>query len=193
MKRLAAFLFCLPLWLGSVAARAADWVPVTVSHPGHDYYYDRSKLNIKDDEVSYWQKVVFSAPQSLRSGEASYALQWNRIDCAQHSVRHLQELHFSAAGQMLENASREDAPATPIIPDGVDDAFEQILCMQVWQKQEEARLKAEQKAADGQSASADKEQAPPPASAPSRAAEAAGQQLQKPPAAPLPQSSEQLY
>lgn len=187
MKLLSAPLLLTALLLGSQAARAADWVPVAVAGSDDQYFYDRSKLLIKDDEISFWQKIVFHDPQPVNDGAAVSSLRLERMDCAEHSSRLVSRLFFTESGTLLERLDKSDSAAEPIIPDSAGDVFEAALCPQVWQKQEEARIKAEQTA--------------DPVAPPTIKAEAASQvepaatpaEPAKPAPPPMPHEIEQLY
>ncbi|HQR59980.1 MAG TPA: hypothetical protein PLH03_01290 [Methylophilaceae bacterium] len=191
MKLIYAPLLLLPLLLCSSVVRAADWVPVAVAGSENQYFYDRSKLNIKDDEIKYWQKVVYHAPQNVQGGEAASALLRERIDCAGHTAKRLNYLYYSEAGETLEHVARDESEPVPIIPDTAGDAFEQALCPHVWQKQEELRIKAEQKTADSRPAEVSKQNKKDVADSPGEAN--AEQAPQKTEPASLPQAMEQLY
>jgi len=178
MKRICAFLLLLVVALGWSSARAADWVPVTVAGSSNQYFYDRSKLKILDESITYWQKVVFHTPLEIKGGEAVSALLRERMDCEEHTVLRLAHLYYSANGEVLERDA-DNVAEEPIIPDTAGDAFEHVLCPQVWQKQEEVRLKAGQ---------LDEGSSEPPV-----VAEKPPAKPEPPPPPPMPQAIEQLY
>jgi hypothetical protein len=132
------------------AAQAADWVALGKGSSADQYFYDRSKLTIKDDQVTYWKKVVFAAPQSINGKTIGSGLLRERIDCAEHTAKLISYLYYAPTGEMVEYLSKDESEAAPIIPDTVGDAFEQKLCPQVWRKQDENRIKAEQKAVENE-------------------------------------------
>lgn len=174
------------------SAWAADWVPLVTAGTQDQYYYDRSKLSIKDDEITYWKKVVFASPQNFGGHEVASGLLRERLHCAEHTAKLVSYLYYSASGETVEYVANHEAEATPIIPDSVGDAYESRLCPLVWQKQEENRIKAEQKAAQAELSALKKAgQTTPPA--PASPAPAAGKPAT--PAAPLPppQIKELLY
>jgi len=139
-------------------AEAADWVPLANAGTADRYYYDRSKLTIKGNEITYWKKVEFQAPQLIQGREAVSGLLRERIDCAEHTARLVSYLYYSAAGETVEYVASSDAEAAPIIPDTVGDAFERALCPRVWRKQEAERIQAEQKAAAAELAAQKRQQ-----------------------------------
>lgn len=176
----------------SSASWAADWVPLVTVGTQDQYSYDRSKLSIKDDEITYWKKVVFASPQTFGGHEVASGLLRERLHCAEHTAKLVSYLYYSASGETVEYVTNHEAEATPIIPDSVGDAYESRLCPLVWQKQEENRIKAEQKVAQAELAALKKaEQATQPA--PSTPVPAASKPAA--PAAPLPppQIKELLY
>lgn len=183
------------------SAQAADWVPLAGTGSVDQYYYDRSKITIKDDEISYWKKVVFRAPQSVNGKEAASGLLRERIDCNEHTAKLLSYLYYSPQGETLQYVANDESEPAPIIPDSIGDAFERVLCPQVWRKQEEARIKAEQKAAEAELAASRKEAAKPSAAnagappSPRAVIEIEPQVAPAPANAPLPapQIIEQLY
>jgi len=140
---LAALPLCMP-------ASAADWVSLGKAGAVDQYFYDRSKLTIKEDQITYWKKVVFAAPQVINGKEVASGLLRERIDCAEHTAKLISYLYYATSGDTVEYIAKDESEAAPIIPDTVGDAFEQKLCPMVWRKQEEARIKAEQKAAEAE-------------------------------------------
>jgi hypothetical protein len=156
MKRFI-LLLVLAILLANVASQAADWVPLADTKSVDQYLYDRSKLLIKDEEITYWKKVVFDVPQNVNGHEVLWILTHERIHCGEHTVKRLAQLHYSASGEPTEYVSQAEAKPEPVIPDSADDSSERVLCPQVWQHQEEARIKAEQKAASAELATEAKE------------------------------------
>lgn len=131
-------------------ATAADWVALGKAGAVDQYFYDRSKLTIKDDEITFWKKVVFATPQAINGREVTSGLLRERIHCSDHTAKLVSYLYYSASGDTVQYTAKDESDAAPIIPDTVGDAFEQKLCPLVWRKQEEARIKAEQKAAESE-------------------------------------------
>jgi hypothetical protein len=140
----------LLLILAAPPVFAAEWAPLPDAGSADQYYYDKSKLVIKEDEITYWKKVLFKTPQPIKGQEATSGLLRERIHCGEHTARLLSYLYYSASGETLEYVSQEEAAPMPIIPDTVGDAFDRVLCPIVWRKQEEQRIKAEQAAADAE-------------------------------------------
>lgn len=176
-------------------SRAADWVPLVTAGTQDQYSYDRSKLSIKDDEITYWKKVVFASPQNFGGHEVASGLLRERLHCAEHTAKLVSYLYYSASGDTVEYVANHEAEATPIIPDSVGDAYESRLCPLVWQKQEENRIKAEQKAAQAELDALKKaDQTAQPVPTPPATPAASGSAPATAPAAlPPPQIKEQLY
>lgn len=131
------------LLLASQGVIASEWV--ALPDTGTDqYFYDNSKLVIKDDEITYWKKVTFKTPQTVKGREVASGILRERINCAEHTAKQLSYLYYSAAGETMDFMAQEDSPATPVIPDTVGDAYDRVLCPLVWRKQEENRIKGEQ-------------------------------------------------
>lgn len=204
MKSAFAYVTLILLCSLSGTALAADWVPLATPGSPDQYSYDRSKLTIKDDEVTYWKKVVFSTPQNLGGRDVTSGLLREQVHCVDHTAKLISYLYYSATGETVDYVAKVDADPTPIIPDSVGDAYESKLCPIVWQKQEENRIKAQQKAAQAELAAAlkekEKECPPPPqppapsAATPERPTAAPSLPELKPaPALPMPQIEEQLY
>lgn len=166
-------------------ALAADWVPLPKASAVDQYFYDRSKLTIKGNDITYWKKVVFQAPQSIQGRAAVSGLLRERIDCSEHTAKLISYLYYADNGETLDYVAKDESEAAPIIPDTVGDAFERALCPKVWQKQEEARIKAEQKAAEAELAAIRKLEAAKDKAPPAPAATTAE------PAPPTPPASEQ--
>lgn len=146
MKPAATFLLALV----ALPAFAADWAALGKAGAVDQYFYDRSKLTIKDDQITYWKKVVFAEPQSINGKDVASGLLRERIDCAEHTAKLISYLYYATTGETVEYIAKDESEAAPIIPDTVGDAFEQKLCPLVWRKQEEARIKAEQRAAEAE-------------------------------------------
>ncbi|HEY7986972.1 MAG TPA: surface-adhesin E family protein [Methylophilaceae bacterium] len=127
---------------------AAEWVALPAIPNGDQYYYDKSKLVIKDDDVTFWKKVQFKSPQSLKGTDVVSGVLRERINCADHTAKLLTYLYYSASGETVEYVPQDETPAMPIVPDTVGDNYDRVLCPMVWRKQEEARIKNEQKAAE---------------------------------------------
>jgi hypothetical protein len=196
--------FCtvLALLILAFPARAADWVALPGAGSADQYSYDRSKLTIKDDEITYWKKVIFKIPQELQGKDVASGLLRERMNCAEHTAKLVSYLYYSPTGETVQYVAQDESETAPIIPDTVGDAFEKVLCPLVWHKQEEARIKAEQKAAAAELAASKKEEKksdlkPSPASvAPSPRKPAEKDSAAVPPpvmSIPLPQIIEQLY
>lgn len=150
MKLAITFLLSLAAASFCNSTLAADWVSLGKAGAVDQYFYDRSKLTIKEDQITYWKKVVFAAPQTINGKEVASGLLRERIDCAEHTAKLISYLYYATTGDTVEYIAKDESDPAPIIPDTVGDAFEQKLCPMVWRKQEEARIKAEQKAAEAE-------------------------------------------
>lgn len=123
------------LWmmLGMIACfpvLAAEWVVVPTGD-GSQHFYDRSKVLVTGDEVTYWRRVVFSSPHPVRGGFARSAMYRERIQCKQHRVTTFGYLLYSGDGSVLENVYTPDAEASAIVPETVGDRFERVMCAMV--------------------------------------------------------------
>lgn len=108
---------------------AADWTRIaTVGVDVHSY--DRSKVAIRGDEVSYWRKVVFAAPVRVRAGLARSAIYHERIHCRDHTLKALAWQLFADEGGMLESTTvpEADVAAIAIAPETVGDRFQDLMC-----------------------------------------------------------------
>jgi hypothetical protein len=180
MKRLVlAAVFC------SGQAFAAEWVPLPHAGSTDQYFYDSSKLVIKDDEITYWKKILFKTPQPVKGESATSRLMRERMNCGEHSVQVLSYLYYSADGEAMDYVAQMDAAALAVIPDTAEDAFDRVLCPLVWRNQEEMRIKAEQGRDEAELKQApEKLPAAPTQPIPENPAQ---------PPAPLPQIMDQLY
>lgn len=192
----------LAVLLSVQAVMAADWVTMPAAGSADQYFYDRSKLTIKEDEITYWKKVVFKATQELHGKDVASGLLRERIHCAEHTAKLVSYLYYSPVGETVEYVAQDESEPAPIIPDTVGDAFERVLCPMVWHKQEEARIKAEQKAASMELAASKKDEkksdlkpvkAPQPVAPPPVSIKPGETEKPLTPAIPLPQIIEQLY
>ncbi|MDP2785282.1 MAG: hypothetical protein Q8O38_11910 [Sulfurimicrobium sp.] len=169
MKR--AFLLLACLAAAPSVTIAAEWVKIHTAADQSLYYYDRSKLFLNDDEITYWKKVVFNTPQPFKDKLIASALYRERIHCAEHTLKLISYLLYTPAGELFEYAPTKEGDPAPIIPDSLGDVFEKALCTLIRQKHEEDRLKAEAEAeekvrlkaeADTSAATTPRPAAPPP-------------------------------
>lgn len=144
MKRAVLLLACLSA-TPSVTT-AAEWVKIHAAADQSLYYYDRSKLFLNDDEITYWKKVTFVTPQPFKDKLIASGLYRERIHCAEHTLKLISYLLYTPAGELFEYAPTKEGEAAPIIPDSLGDVFEKALCPLVRQKREEERQKSEEKA-----------------------------------------------
>lgn len=136
MKSLALLLF-----LGQVTlVGAAEWTLVYAGPEGNQYFFDASKLAISGNEITYWKKVLFKAPQPYKGLPAVSALYRERIHCSEHTVKALSHIVHGGAGAVIEQVASE-GEATPIIPESIGDLFEAALCPQVRSKRDETPRK----------------------------------------------------
>ncbi|MDD5328721.1 MAG: hypothetical protein PHX38_01865 [Sulfuricella sp.] len=143
MKRaILSLLACL----AAMPAGAADWVKIHTAADQSQYFYDRSKLFIHDNEITYWKKVVFKVPQFFNDRLIASGLYRERINCAEHTLKLVSYLLYTPAGEVIEYAPSKEGEAAPIIPDSLGDVFEKSVCPLVRQAQEENRIKAQAEA-----------------------------------------------
>jgi hypothetical protein len=147
MKR--AFLLLLACLAAAPAVTsAAEWVRIHSAADQSLYYYDRSKLFLNDNEITYWKKVVFKTPQPFKDKLIATALYRERVHCAEHTLKLISYLLYTPTGELFEYAPTKEGDPAPIIPDSLGDVFEKALCPLVLKKQEEERQRAEAEAAD---------------------------------------------
>lgn len=120
-------LCALALAFGATSALAADWVWLETPDV-HQHYYDRSKVFIEGDTVSYWRRVVFRTPQQAKAGTARSAMYRERIDCRAHTHKTLGYLLYGADGAVIDNVYTPDGPPEPVIPETVGDHYEKLMC-----------------------------------------------------------------
>jgi hypothetical protein len=146
MKRALLLLACLSV--APSVTSAAEWVKIHTAADQSLYYYDRSKLFLNDDEITYWKKVTFVTPQPFKDKLIASGLYRERIHCAEHTLKLISYLLYTPTGELFEYAPTREGEAAPIIPDSLGDVYEKALCPLVLKKQEEARQKAEAEAAE---------------------------------------------
>lgn len=127
------------LMLFAIPASAAEWVRVTTLGEGDQYFYDRSKLFISGDEITYWKKVTFKSAQPVKGQFAASGLYRERIHCAEHTLKLISYLLYAADGSTIEYVAGSEGEAAPIIPDTLGDVFERTACELVRRKQEDQR------------------------------------------------------
>ncbi len=144
MKR-ALLLLLTSLSATPSVAIAAEWVKIHTAADQNLYFYDRSKLFLNDDEITYWKKVVFKTPQPFKDKLIASGLYRERIHCAEHTLKLISYLLYTPAGELFEYAPTKEGDPAPIIPDSLGDVFEKALCPLVRQKQEDDRQRSEAK------------------------------------------------
>lgn len=111
----------------SVTAGAADWQ--RVPSVGNDqHFYDRSKVTIAGDEVTYWRKVVFAKPVRVKAGTARIALYRERMHCRDHTLRALSWQLLADEGAVIEASTAPEPEPTPVVPETVGDRFQAVMC-----------------------------------------------------------------
>jgi hypothetical protein len=118
----ASVALCVPL-----AALAAEWVKVPAPDL-NQHWYDRSKLAVENENITYWRRVDFRVPQRSKAGMATSGMYRERIDCRAHTYRTLGYLLYAKNGSVIENVHAPDAEPEPIIPETVGDRFEHVMC-----------------------------------------------------------------
>lgn len=121
-------LILLALLLPAPHALAADWLKLMIPNTDDQYFYDRSKLVVNGQEVTYWKKVQFKQPQAVKNKLAHSGLMRERIDCKEHTLRLLSFLYHDAQGAVIEYVAEAEKEGAPIIPETVGDWYEQALC-----------------------------------------------------------------
>lgn len=154
--RRAPFLLLLALLSAMPGVNAAEWAAIEGVADGDQFFYDKSKLFISDNEITYWKKAVFIAPRLFKDKLTASALYRERINCAEHTLKLISYLLYTPSGEAAEYVATATGEATPIIPDSLGDIFEKSLCPLVAKHQEEKRLKEE---ADKQKEETEKRQA----------------------------------
>lgn len=131
----AVLLLAMPM-----LAAAADWQRVP-SIGNDQHFYDRSKVSIVGDEVTYWRKVVFAKPVRVKAGTAKLALYRERMHCRDHTLRALSWQLLADEGVTIEASSAPEPEATPVVPETVGDRFHSVMCVFVEStKQREADI-----------------------------------------------------
>lgn len=134
------------LLLLSLPAAAAEWIRVRPLAEGDQYFYDRSKLFINGEDITYWKKVAFRTPATVKGQAAVSGLYRERIHCAEHTLKLISYLLYAGDGNTIEYVASQEGEPAPIIPDTIGDVFEKTVCDLVRQKQEAARRKASDEA-----------------------------------------------
>jgi hypothetical protein len=117
-----AALFC---WATQV--HAAEWVRVSTIDV-NQHWYDRSKIYVDGDLVTYWRRVTFPMPQRSKNGMAASAMYRERLDCRTHQHTTLGYLLYAKDQSVLDNVHTPDAAPEAIVPETVGDQFEKLMC-----------------------------------------------------------------
>ena len=172
------------LLLLSLPATAAEWIRVRPLAEGDQYFYDRSKLYIHGDEITYWKKVAFKTPAMVKNQAAVSGLYRERIHCAEHTLKLISYLLYAADGSTIEYIASHEGDSAPVIPDTVGDVFEKTVCELVRQKQEAARQKKLEE--EGRRNESLKNTPAPRAESPAIESKTADDKVQQPDLAPEP-------
>lgn len=121
-------LICILLLAQISPAGAADWIALSIPRTEDRYFYDRSKLVVDGDDVTYWKKALFKPPRPVKNQLAHSALMRERINCHEHTLRLLSYLYYDVHGTVIEYVTEAEKQGDPIIPETVGDRFEQALC-----------------------------------------------------------------
>jgi hypothetical protein len=124
MKRLTAV---AALLCACSPTHAAEWVRMSTIDI-NQHWYDRSKIFVDGDLVSYWRRVTFRSPQRSKAGMASSAMYRERVDCRTHMHTTLGYLLYSKDQSVLDNVNTPEAAPEPIVPETVGDQFERLMC-----------------------------------------------------------------
>lgn len=129
MIRSSALIACLTFTCLSLSTNvfSADWAPVPTGD-GNQHYYDRSKVFVSGDEVTYWRRVVFATAHPVKGGFARSAMYRERVQCKQHRITTYGYLLYSSDGSVLENVYTPDAQDNAIVPETVGERFERVMC-----------------------------------------------------------------
>jgi hypothetical protein len=125
---LLVLLFALPA--------VAEWVDVPVAPGADPAAYDRDKLLVSGNEITYWRRTQFRMPLPAGEALAATARYRESIDCARRTLRTLGYLLYGDDGTVLENVYMPQARAIPIAEGSVAAAFETALCAIVAAKRE---------------------------------------------------------
>ena len=111
MKRLTAV---AALLCACSPTHAAEWVRMSTIDI-NQHWYDRSKIFVDGDLVSYWRRVTFRSPQRSKAGMASSAMYRERVDCRTHMHTTLGYLLYSKDQSVLDNVNTPEAAPEPIV------------------------------------------------------------------------------
>ena len=164
---------------------AAEWERLSAGD-GDQYFYDRSKLFISGEEITYWKKVLFKHPQPVKDRFAASGLYRERIHCSEHTLQLISYLLYASDGSVIDYVASQEGNAAPIIPDTLGDMFEKTACQLVRQRREEQKHKAIEEAR--KTATVAPALPPAPPSAPPTASPDPSSSLTPAPPPPAPQS-----
>jgi hypothetical protein len=114
-------------------AHAEDWVEINPTSDGDAQAFDRDKIYIEGDGISYWRKVEFRMALSVRSELAQSGLYREHIDCGDQRMRTLGYLYYAAGGAIIENVYSPDAPPVEILEGSPAGQLADVLCSMVVQ------------------------------------------------------------
>ncbi len=113
--------------------QAEDWVEIDPTSDGDAQAFDRGKVHIEGDGISYWRKVEFRMALPVRSALAQSGLYREHIDCGDQRMRTLGYLYYAADGAIIENVYSPDAPAVEILEGSPAGQLADVLCSMVVQ------------------------------------------------------------
>lgn len=116
---------CLAL-MPIAPAYAANWVYVTTSDVGSNYYYDSDTIQRFGNQVTYWEMVDHSRDKTVKARESKDRY---RCDCAERTRTLLQATSYYRNGtsETFTWDAYEQTEAA-VIPGSVGEAMLEAVC-----------------------------------------------------------------
>jgi hypothetical protein len=107
-------------------AYAANWVYVTTSDRGSDYYYDSDTIQRSGNKVTYWEKVDHSRDKTVKRRESKDRY---LCDCAMRTRTLLQATSYYPDGtNEAFSYNTYEQKEHAVIPDTVGESMLEAVC-----------------------------------------------------------------
>jgi len=108
---------------------ATTWVMLRGPDKEVQHAYDRDRLRIDGQNVTFWRRIKFRKPQSSEFGEVSRAIYQERIDCQNQMLQTLfVGLYDERRHPLLERGMSEVNQSTVILPESIGELFQTAVC-----------------------------------------------------------------
>lgn len=118
-----------PLFLFPSLGMGTTWVILRGPDKDVQHAYDRDRLRIEGQNITFWRRIRFKKPQSSEFGEVGRGIYQERIDCQNQTLQTLfVGLYDAQRRPILERSMAEATQSAIILPESIGELFQTILC-----------------------------------------------------------------